>query len=174
MSTTQHNRIFSEVDVAQLIDLFSQGIPVSEIARVMERPQNNVRNKVRALQAKGKIPKRATSTTIPEAFIADTADTYNVPLDVVATLALQTTGPIESRKQQLVEGCIAWSTQSGNCFYSPQIALVAGVHPAGATIMRDGAGNIVLVCRAIARMRGRMSHNGFVNLCHSVSNQHRT
>lgn len=174
MRTTQHNRIFTAADTARLTELFSQGTPVSRIAKIMERPHNNVRNKVRALQAKGVIPKRATSTTIPQAFIEDTAGTYDVPADIVASLALQTSGPMESRKQQLIESCLAWSAQSGHCYYSPQISLVSGIHPASATIMRDGEGNIVLVCRAIARMRGGMSHKGFVNLCYSVASQHRT
>lgn len=172
MRTTQLNRIFTESDITQLIELFLQGIPVSEIAQMMERPHNNVRNKIRALQNKGRLPKRATSTTLSQDFLEGTAELHAVPLDIVASLAAQTSGSIETRKQRLIESCQAWTAQAGCCYYSPQIVLTSGVHPASATVMAGDSGSIILVCRAIARMRGGMSHKGFINVCRTIS-QHR-
>lgn len=174
MRTTQLNRIFTDSDIAQLIELFLQGVPVSEIAQMMERPHTNVRNKIRALQNKGRLPKRATSTTLSQSFLEDMAELHAVPVDIVTSLATQTSGSMEARKKLLIKGCHAWTAQAGCCYYSPQITLTSGVHPAAATVMAGDDGSVILVCRAIARMRGSMSHKGFVNVCRTISHHRYT
>lgn len=172
MSTTQENKIFSEADIAQLVELFSQGVTITTIAKTMERPLNNIRNKIRALQAKGKLPKRATTTTLSSEFITNTAQTYNVPIELVKTLAQQVDGPRKQRQQLVVLGCEAWLGQAGRCYYAPHISLTTDISPATATLMLGQNDAVVLVCRAIAIMRNKMSHKGFVRLCQTVARSH--
>lgn len=172
MSTTQENRIFSDDDIAQLVELFAQGSPLTTIAKTMGRPLNNVRNKVRALQKKGTLPKRATTTTLPESFFVEIAQVCNVPLDLVKVLAQQVQGTREQRQQHIMSGCQAWGAQGGRCYYAPHIPLTTDISPATATLMRGRDDSVVLVCRAIAVMRNKMSHTGFVRLCQTVARNH--
>lgn len=172
MSTTQENRVFSDDDISQLVELFAQGLPLTQIANVMSRPLNNVRNKVRALQKKGTLPKRATTTSLPETFFIEIAQTCNVPLDLVKTLAQQVQGTRAQRQHHITLGCQAWTSQGGRCYYAPHIQLTTDVSPATATLMRGQDDGVVLVCRAIAVMRNKMSHTGFVRLCQTVARIH--
>lgn len=161
---------FSDKDIETLISLWNDNLTVKEIAIAMERPFNNVRNKIKALQDKGAITPRAKSNELDRDSVAQLAGAYQLPIDTVAYLAGLFSGGATRILANLQQACEAYINQNGYCYYlHGRVKLTMDDSPSGAFAMHGPEGTMILVCNAVANTRKTMTHEGFVGLCKLVA-----
>lgn len=161
---------FTDQDIETLISLWNDNLTVKEIAIAMERPFNNVRNKVKALQDKGVIASRAKSNELDSDSVAQLAGAYQLPVDVVEYLASLFSGGATRILANLQQACDAYIKQNGYCYYlHGRVKLTMDDSPSGAFAMHGPEGTMILVCNAVANTRKTMTHEGFVGLCKLVA-----
>lgn len=70
----------------------------------------------------------------------------------------------------VTECCTAWYTQSAECYYlGPVCEMTIEPSPTQAVLMTGSEGEFVFVSRAMARMRGTLTHSAFVKICEIVA-----
>ncbi len=161
---------FTSADEAQLIALWNDNLTVKEIALAMERPYNNIRNKVAALQKKGKIDVRSTKIELPANFVEVTAGAHGLPVELVSFMATLFGGTTDNIISGLELACTAYTNQQGQCYYlKDRIKLSPDNSLTGITLSTGENNEMVLISKAVAMTRNKMSHNTFVALCKDIA-----
>lgn len=168
--TPRSNR-FNQADLATLIDLWNTNTPVREIAELMGRTYNSVRNKVAKLQRENVITPRDVKNQVATGFIETTAAKYNLPIDTVTYFTTLFGKGAHNIMAATEITCEAWSEQNGECYYlRGRVKLTCDTSPSGIVPMYTADGRLMLVCRAVASVRKSMSHAGFVSMCKHIAN----
>lgn len=162
---------YSEKETNELIEFWNEGAPVREIALMMNRPYNNVRNKVAQLRKKGVIRSRDVKNKLPDNYAEVMAAAYSLPTEVVEYLISLIDGNTDTILAVTPDLCRSYAEQGGYCYYlRDRIKLTMDNTPSGMQISYIDF-NVVLTCRAVSSMRMMMGHNSFVNICKYIANR---
>lgn len=163
--------IFTDEDTAQLMDYWNGGLTAREIAVAMDRPYNNIRNKIKQLQQKELIAPRDNKIQLPDNFIEITAGVHNLPVDIVEHFRHLFGGTTDKIVTGVEQACVAYTAQQGKCFYLGDMSVLTPDNsPSGIMVSTGPQGELVLVCRAISSLKNSLSHATFVAVCKKVAN----
>lgn len=161
---------FSRDDEAILINLWTDGATVKDIALAMGRTHTNIRNKVKALQDKGLIQPRERSNKVSEKQVQHLAGAFGIEPAWVEYFIKHFSGGADKIIAGVTECCMALTDQQGYCYYlSDRVKLSFDDSPSAAVPMYGHQNRVILVCKAIAHTRNTMSHEGFVNVCKYIA-----
>jgi len=160
-------RQFTQEDYQLLIQMWNGGSTKKAIALALDRSFDTIKAAVKRLRKKGVLQSRYELAEVTHGDIRGLSDEYNLPLEVVewAMSGVKPTVGTHALMAYTRSVLALWTAQGGACYYSGAPLTLTGEPTRRPVLLKTEGRGRILVSRAMAQFRGKLSHQVFVRLC---------